>query len=156
MNTASDVLKKEFRVAQVIWVAILMALAIYVVIGHFFHGEALVDTGDVSVAWIRTVLAGVAGMMLISSFLIRRAMLTRTANATEPDEQAVAARYKSATIVAAGICEAVGLMGLVLIFLGDSLQTLYLFNGAAAIGLFLQRPKMGELERLAGKSGYSV
>ena len=154
MNTGSDVLRKEFQVALVIWVAILVALAIYVAIGHFFIGKALVDTGDVSVSWIRTVLAGVGAILLLSSFFIRRAMLARGTAATLPDERAVAARYKSATIVAAGICEAVGLMGLVLIFLGDSLQTLYLFNGAAAIGLFLHRPKIEELERLAGHSGY--
>ena len=156
MNTISETLQKEFRVAQVIWIAILAALMIYVAIGHFFHGKALVDTGDVSVVWIRTVLAGVGGLMLIGSFFIRRKMLARGASAQLLDEQAVAMKYRMATMIAAGICEAVGLMGLVLIFLGDSLQSLYLFNMVAAMAMIMHRPKIEELQRLAGRSGFSM
>ncbi len=156
MNTVSETLQKEFRVAQVIWMAILAALVIYVVLGHYFHGKAMVDLGDISVVWIRNLLVLAGGMMLISSFFIRRVMLARSASAQLPDEQAVAAKYKMATMVAAGLCEAVGLFGLVLIFLGDSLQALYLVNVVAAVARILHRPKMEELQRLTGRSGYST
>ena len=73
-----------------------------------------------------------------------------------PDAGAVAAKFKTATMIAAGICEVVGLFGLVLVFLGDSLPTLYLFNVVAATAMMLHRPKMEELQRLAGKSGFSM
>jgi hypothetical protein len=151
MNTTSEILQKEFRVTQVIWIVILAALVVYVAIGHYFHGKALVDLGDVSVVLIRNLFALAGGLMLVGSFFIRRKMLAGAASAQQPDEQTAGAKYKTATMVAAGICEAVGLFGLVLIFLGDSLQTLYLFVGVAAVALILHRPKKEELQQLARK-----
>ena len=54
-----------------------------------------------------TVLAGVGGIMLISSFFIRRAMLPRVTSAQLPDEQAVAAKYKTATMLASSTTDSV-------------------------------------------------
>lgn len=161
MNKNSDVLQKEFRVAQVIWAAIFAALVIYVAIGHFIFGREFVDAESIPLHLIRNILAGVGGLMLLGSFFIRRTMLFGSGTGQLPDAGqlpgsgqlvdagAVAAKFKMATMIAAGVCEVVGLFGLVLVFLGDSLLTLYLFNVVAAVAMMLHRPRMEELQRLA-------
>ncbi len=152
MNTASEFLQKEFRIAQVIWIAILAALVIYLGVGHAFFGREFVDAGSIPVSLIRNILAGVGGLMLVGSWLIRRKMLEGSRSGQPRGEEAAVKAFKAATMISAGICETVGLFGLVLVFLGDSLQTLYLFVVVAAAAMIIHRPKIEELEKLAGKT----
>lgn len=156
MSTMTETLQKEFRVAQVIWIAILAALVIYLGVGHVFFGRDFVDAETVPLSLIRNILAGVGGLMLVGSWFIRRSMLVGNGSASPPDAAVVAANYRKATMISAGICEAVGLFGLVLVFLGDSLQTLYLFVVLATAAMIIQRPKMEELQRLAGGPGRAM
>jgi len=155
MNTDSDVLQKAFNTSRVIWIAILAALAIYIIVGHALAGREFIDSSTIPLPLIRVVLAAVGGAMLVGSFFIRRGMLEPQASGAPGDAAGTAARYRSATMITAGICEAVGLFGLVLIFLGDGLPTLYLFNIVAAAALVLHRPKLEELEQLAGRPACS-
>lgn len=156
MNTDPEALQREYRITLVIWIAILAALAIYVILGHALMGREFIDTATIPLALIRTILAAVGGAMLVGSFFIRRRMLEAPADGSTPDAAGAASKYRSATMITAGICEAVGLFGLVLIFLGDGLATLYLFNVVAAVALVLHRPRLEELEQLAGGGGVST
>jgi purine-cytosine permease-like protein len=150
MNTEPQTLWREFRITRIIWIAIFVALVIYVNLGHVLVGKEFVDTATIPLALIRAVLAAVGGVMLVGSYFVRRRILEEKTGVAAPDPTRAASRYRSATMITAGICEAVGLFGLVLIFLGDGLATLYLFNVVAAVALVLHRPRMEELEKLAG------
>lgn len=152
MSTMTETLQKEFRITQVIWIAIFVALVIYAVIGHALIGRNLVDPESIPVQLIRNILAGVGGLMLVGSFFIRRRMLAGDGSGQPLGSAVAVAKYRMATMISAGICEAVGLFGLVLVFLGDSLQTLYLFVVVAACAMILHRPKLEELQRLAGEA----
>ena len=50
--------------------------------------------------------------------------------------------------VSLALSEFIGIMGLVLFFLGDNFQVLYTFMAISTIAMFLYRPKREELETL--------
>ena len=52
-------------------------------------------------------------------------------------------------LVSLVLSELIGIMGLVLFFLGDNFQVLYTFMTISALVMFLYRPKREELETLA-------
>ena len=53
-------------------------------------------------------------------------------------------RYLMTIIVSMSLVGIVGVFGLIMFVLGDGFNTLYLFIGMSALGLFLYRPKAGE------------
>jgi hypothetical protein len=64
-----------------------------------------------------------------------------------PENEAVAEakkRYWTTVIVSLSLIESVGVFGLVMFILGDNFNTLYIFTGLSALGLFLYRPKTQE------------
>jgi hypothetical protein len=54
--------------------------------------------------------------------------------------------YTKATVITLALAESIGIFGLVLFFLGDSFQVLYLFIAVSAAVMFYYRPKRDELE----------
>ncbi len=52
-------------------------------------------------------------------------------------------------LLSLALSESIGIYGLVLFFLGDSFQTLYIFIGISALGMFHYRPKREEIEKFA-------
>ncbi len=156
MNTTSEVLQKEFRVAQVIWVVILVALVIYAMVGNALQGKEFVDNETIPLQLIQNILWAVSGVMLVGSWFIRRKMLAAGDPGQPLGETEVAAKYRTATMIGSGLYEAIGLFGLVLVLLGDSLQSMYMFVLVASMGMLLHRPKMEDLEKLAGISGMAM
>jgi hypothetical protein len=53
-------------------------------------------------------------------------------------------RYLVTNIVSMSLIESVGVFGFVMFILGDNFNTLYIFSGLSALGLFLYRPKVDE------------
>ena len=53
-------------------------------------------------------------------------------------------RYLVTVIVSMSLIESVGIFGFVMFVLGDNFNTLYIFTGLSALGLFLYRPKVHE------------
>ena len=51
--------------------------------------------------------------------------------------------------VSLALSEFIGIMGLVLFFLGDNFQVLYTFMAISALAMFFYRPRREELETLA-------
>jgi len=46
------------------------------------------------------------------------------------------------------LIESVGIFGFVMFILGDNFNTLYIFSGLSALGMFLYRPQMDEYARI--------
>ena len=53
-------------------------------------------------------------------------------------------RYLVTVIVSLSLIESVGVFGPVMFILGDNFNTLFIFMGLSALGLFLYRPKTHE------------
>jgi len=57
-------------------------------------------------------------------------------------------RYLVTIIVSMSLIESVGIFGFVMFMLGDNFNTLYIFSGLSALGLFLYRPKVNEYAKI--------
>ena len=57
-------------------------------------------------------------------------------------------RYLITVIVSMALIESVGVFGFVMFVLGDNFNTLYIFSGLSALGMFLYRPKVDEYARI--------
>jgi hypothetical protein len=58
-------------------------------------------------------------------------------------------KYTTAVMVSLALSESIGIYGLVLFFLGSTIQTLYLFMVISACAMIFFRPKKEELAELA-------
>ena len=96
---------------------------------------------------IRTILYVVAIVTFPMTNLLRHIQLRL--NQTMPYEQATPQtmakkRYLVTVIVSLSLIESVGVFGPVMFILGDNFNTLFIFMGLSALGLFLYRPKTHE------------
>jgi hypothetical protein len=57
-------------------------------------------------------------------------------------------RYLVTVIVSMALIESVGIFGFVMFILGDNFNTLFIFSGLSALGMFLYRPKVDEYARI--------
>ncbi|MDP1666431.1 MAG: hypothetical protein Q8L79_15070 [Methylobacter sp.] len=57
-------------------------------------------------------------------------------------------RYLVTIIVSMSLIEVIGIFGLVMFVLGDGFNTLHIFTGLSALGLFLYRPKTDEYSEI--------
>lgn len=99
---------------------------------------------------IRTIFYVVAIITFPLTNLIRYIQLRL--NQTMPFSHGTAneakSRYLVTIIVSMSLIESVGVFGLVMFILGDNVNTLYIFTGLSALGLFLYRPKVEEYARI--------
>jgi uncharacterized membrane protein len=65
-----------------------------------------------------------------------------------PGDKSAKQRYFFTTTVALLLIETVAVFGFVMFILGDDFNTLYIFSVLGALGLFLHRPKIHELEAI--------
>ncbi|MDD5460742.1 MAG: hypothetical protein PHG00_03775 [Methylococcales bacterium] len=57
-------------------------------------------------------------------------------------------RYLVTTIVSMALIGSVGVFGFIMFVLGDNFNTLYIFTGLSALGMYLYRPKADEYLRI--------
>lgn len=126
----------------------LAMLAAYVVICHNWGDQLQQPLPEDRRVLIRTVLYMVAIVTFPLTNLIRHVQIRLNETMPRPSSshpEAVAkSRYLVTVIVSMALVEAVGVFGLVMFMLGDGFNTLYIFTGLSALGLFLYRPKADE------------
>lgn len=151
--------EKGFQVLWILWAAMLGSLFVYVFICHRW-GDEIRQTinADLPLDLIRKILYGIAIVTLILPHFLRKLLLaggsgTSGTNFLEspiPSNQpAPLAKYTIAMFISLALCDSIGIYGFVLFLLGDGLQTLHIFIGISALGMFYYRPKREDLETLA-------
>ena len=157
-ETGSVELEKGLRMLWLIWAAMLGSLFIYVFICHQVGEEIRGNTSpDFPIDLLKNILYGAVIVTLFLAHFLRRFILTGLFSSSEvklfrpasiSDQPSLLAKYTIAVLVSLALCESIGIYGLVLFFLGDDLQTLYIFITISALSMFFYRPKMEELERI--------
>ncbi len=152
-------LEKGVRILWIIWAAMLGLLFIYVFVCHQIGEEIKGNTSpDFPIALLKNILYGAVIVTLFLTHFLRRFMLTGQFSSPEAkpfkpasisDQPSLLAKYTIAVFISLALCESIGIYGLVLFFLGDDIQTLYIFITISALSMFYYRPKMEELERVA-------
>ncbi len=152
-------LEKGVRILWIIWAAMLGLLFIYVFVCHQIGEEIKGNTSpDFPIVLLKNILYGAVIVTLLLTHFLRRFMLTGQFSSSEgkplkpasiSDQPSLLAKYTIAVFISLALCESIGIYGLVLFFLGDDIQTLYIFITISALSMFYYRPKMEELERVA-------
>ena len=96
--------------------------------------------------FIRSVFYVIAIITFPITNLIRHIQLRL--NQTMPGNKSAKSRYLLTIIVSMMLVEGVGVLGFVMFMLGDDFNTLTIFLGLAALGLYLYRPKVEEYQQI--------
>ncbi len=137
----SSTQSEALRLPWLITGATISSLLLYVLLAHGMIGEL---QGHVALAEdqrivIRTVFYLLAIVGLPITNLIRHVQVRL--NQTMPGPATASRRYRVTVLVSMAQLEMIGLFGLVMFILGDDFNSLYIFNGVAALGIYLYRPK---------------
>ena len=150
--------QNQILVTWIIWSAMLVTLLIYVFICHLVgDGIRQSISPDFPLTMLRNVLGGIGLITLFMAHFVRRFILTPRTGGSESmsskspplkDQSEVMGKYTAAMLLSLAFCESIAIFGMVLYFLGDSFQTLYIFTGISALGMFHYRPKQEEIINL--------
>jgi hypothetical protein len=146
------------RTLKIIWSAMLMSVAVYLVVGLVVAPRMpSAFTGD-TFATLRMALYILGFATLIAARYIRKLILGREDRSVDPAQvqpSSLMAKYTSAVIASLAVCESVGIYGLVLFFLGRNSTDLYVLLGISAAALFYYRPRKEELAGLSRDVSFS-
>lgn len=150
---------KGDSVLWLLWAAMVFSVILYVVVAHLFGDEfrKAVDQ-ELPISFLKEILYGISACLILLAFAVRRIMFPgidsdyRTMSMRNKPVQIqkdIRGKYTAAMLISLALSEAVAIFGLVLFFLGDTLQTFYVFISISMVAMLLLRPKRAELERYA-------
>jgi F0F1-type ATP synthase membrane subunit c/vacuolar-type H+-ATPase subunit K len=150
--------QNQIQVLWIIWVAMIVTLGIYVLVCHLvIDGIRQSVDSDFTFSMLRNILYGVAIFTLFVAHFVRKFILTPRSGVAESmseqtpplkDPSQLIGKYTIAMLLSLAFSEMIGIFGLVLFFLGDSFQTLYIFIGISALGMFHYRPRRAEINKM--------
>jgi hypothetical protein len=150
--------ERQLQVMWIIWGGMLVALVAYVLICLLWGDSLQQSASPFPVDLMRDVLYGIGMLTLILTHFLRKFMLSGRSGGSGPmssetpspsDQSAVAGKYVTAMLVSLALSESIGIYGFILFMLGGDLGTVLIFNGIAAMAMFIYRPKREELETLS-------
>ncbi|MFI3157387.1 MAG: hypothetical protein QX199_14660 [Methylococcaceae bacterium] len=146
-------LKSDLVLPWLIVGIMLVMLAAYIIVCHTMGEQLQQPLPEARRVLIRTVFYAVAIVAFPLTNLIRHIQLrlNQTMPCSPATQGAVAtakSRYLVTVIVSMSLIEAVGVFGLIMFVLGDGFNTLHIFTGLSALGLFLYRPKADEYSEI--------
>lgn len=147
--TKLDFLAGDLRFPWLITGAVIFSLIVYLFVAHRM-GTALQYNFALPEAQrlvLRSVLYAIAITTLPLTNLIRHICVRL--NQTMPGPVPAGKRYLVTVLVSMVMVESISLFGLLMFILGDDFNTLYIFLGMSALGLFLYRPKQVEYLSIA-------
>ena len=143
-------LKSDLILPWVIVGIMLAMLAAFLIVCITIGDQIQQPLPEAQRVLIRTILYVVAIVTFPMTNLIRHIQLRL--NQTMPYSQGAVAeakkRYLVTIIVSMSLIESVGVFGFVMFILGDNFNTLCIFSGLSALGLFLYRPKEDEYAKI--------
>ena len=144
-------LKSDLILPWVIQGFMLATLAAFLIVCIAFGDQIQEPLPEAQRVLIRTILYVVAIVTFPMTNLIRyiQLRLNQTMPYSHATPRMVAkSRYLVTVIVSMSLIESVGIFGFVMFILGDNFNTLYIFSGLSALGMFLYRPKLDEYTRI--------
>jgi len=140
-------LKSDLFLPWLIQGVMLASLVVYIIVCITLGDQIQQPLPEAQRILIRTILYVVAIVTFPMTNLLRYIQLslnqTMPFSSIEPEGEAKK-RYLVTVIVSMSLIESMGIFGFVMFVLGDNLNTLYIFTGLSALGLFLYRPKVHE------------
>ena len=136
------------------WLALMVALVVYLVICHINADTRQVRELNEGAWFLRDVVTGFSLLALMLAWLFKRMMLA----VKEPLTRLAALvstrsveRYRTAFMMTQATAHSIALFGLALFYSGYGTPTLYLFTCIAAVGQIWFMPRPEELRRYTRK-----
>lgn len=143
--------EKSLMHMKIIWFAMLISLAIYLLIGILAGPNIRLSIDQEMLGMLRMIFYVLSFIALIAAGFVRNVILTRrdqTIPTREISGQTALQRYQTATVVSLAMSEFVGICGLVAFFLGKSSTDLYILIAVSAAAMFIYRPNKVDLINL--------
>jgi len=146
-------LKSDLTLHWIIVGIMLTMLATYVIVCHILGEQMQQPLTEDRRILFRSIFYIIAIVTFPLTNLIRHIQLrlNQTMPFSPATHGAVAtakSRYLTTVLVSMALVEVVGVFGLIMFMLGDGFNTLYIFTGLSALGLFLYRPKVDEYSEI--------
>ncbi|MEW5725286.1 MAG: hypothetical protein AB1896_19385 [Thermodesulfobacteriota bacterium] len=156
-----NLVRKALPIAWILWGALLGSLVIYLVVAYVIsqqtppESDLPADSLQKPLLYVLALLG--AGLIVLSHFVRRLLLRPKTGPAPAaqpgpgpivtpfPGQHPLVGKYLAALLVSLALCEAIGIFGLVLFFLGRDMMTLYVFIAVSAAAMVYHRPKEEEL-----------
>ncbi len=148
-----DPLKSDLLLPWVMVGIMLSLLMTYIIVCHVLGEQLQQPLPEAQRVLIRTAFYAVAIATFPLTNLIRHIQLRLNqtmprSSATQSVVSLAKSRYLVTLIVSMSLIEVVGVFGLLMYIWGDDFNTLYIFNGLSALGLYLYRPKNDEYSEI--------
>ena len=140
-------LGKGLLTLKIIWFAMLVSVFIYLFVG-LYAGTNFPSMEQDEFAILRPILYVLALIDLIATKYVRKFVLLGKGQHQRPGQTShhpALRKYYTATIVALGLSECIGVYGLVLFFLGKNTMDLYLLILISAGAMMMYRPRTDEV-----------
>jgi hypothetical protein len=141
---------QHLRTLRILWVAFLVSLGTYAALAFALPApaEAPADR-HAPLLWALGLVAAIDLLTVMPVFKLMLARATRdgASAAVEP----VLRIHQAAFVVALAQVEAVGVLGLVLVFVSSRRDWFWLFLGAATLGMLILVPRRAQIEALLGR-----
>lgn len=148
-------MNRTMMTLQIIWAAIMMSLAIYLIAGLLAAPSMPSTIGSEAFVALRRILYGLAFAALLASRYLKRLILAEKGRASGPTQARLSSplpRYTSAVIATLALSESVGIFGLVLFLLGKNSTDFYILLGISAAAMIYYRPRKEELNSVCQSS----
>ncbi len=153
--TEQAVVDKGWPVLWVISASMFGAVFVYAVLCYFLAGMPFIPVSSAPVETIRYFFVLLSIVAVLLALYLRNMMLSGR-SATSPDQAGTQpsffGRYTMAVIISFAISEVIAILGLVLLFLGEALPTVYAFMAVSAMSMFFFRPDREELEQFVHRT----
>ena len=111
---------QQFRVVQVLYFAMLASLAGYLVIGLVLGSTGAPKIAESSAPWVR-IFYFLSICLIVAAYLVKKRMVRPLFPGMSPaDIKQCLTSFRSGHLVTYVLCEGIGLLGLLSLFLGGS------------------------------------
>ena len=132
---------QQFRAVQVLYFAMLASLAGYLVIGLVVGSAKAPNIPASSPQWVRTFYF-LSACLIVAAYLVKKRMVRPLSPGLAPaDIKQCLASFRSGHLVTYVLCEGIGLLGLLGLFLGGSQSQFINLIVVAFALMILLRPK---------------
>lgn len=149
-----EAINKGWRSIHIIWIAMLIALFVYLVVGLSLKDIFQSSIQESSLKILRYILYAISFVTFFSIKYVRRLILkskniglSQVIGVNSP----AVVRYITATIVSLAMAESISIYGLVLFLLGKNTTDLYLLIFISAVAMIYYRPFKEQMIKLVNE-----
>jgi hypothetical protein len=153
---SDEELKKGLMTLNIIWIAVLMSLVIYLFVSLQVKENLQTSMNAAAFTTFKSILYGIAAITLVITRFVRKFILSSKGGNNQTvqsgkvlTQHPALSKYTIAMLVSLAMTESIGIYGLVLFFLGKNTMDLYLLIAISGVAMFFYRPNKEDIINLS-------